>query len=153
MNLTRAKRELLTFKGEHRQELAINKVDIVGLVNTAWKKSFANVRTNKKAISEQGWGPLNYNVLLYSEIQATRTNQKPINEVLTAATTNTLPGELNLRSDYAGTLVERINDFCKRENVKTLKMGLTRKSKQENENKQQIRTLRGTGRGSSLLVY
>ena len=42
-----------------------------------------------------------------------------INEVLTAATTNTLPGEFNLRYGYAGTVVERINDFCKRENAKT----------------------------------
>jgi hypothetical protein len=52
-----------------------------------------------KTISERGWGPLTYNVLLHPEIQTTsRTNLKPILEVLTAATTNTLLGELNLRS-------------------------------------------------------
>ena len=62
---------------------------------------------------------MTYNVLLHPEIQTTsRTNLKPILEVLTAATTNTLPGEFNLRYGYAGTVVERINDFCKREDAR-----------------------------------
>ena len=70
MNITKAKRKLLTLKADHRKELTINKVDIVGLVNTAWDNSFANIATNKKAIYEQeGWYPLNYYVLLHPEIQ------------------------------------------------------------------------------------
>ena len=45
----------------------------------------------------------------------TRTHLKPINEILSVATTNTLPEELNVWTGYAGRLVERINYFCKRE--------------------------------------
>ncbi len=37
--------------------------------------SFARVPTNKKAIAEQGWGPLKYNCLLNPEIAATRHRQ------------------------------------------------------------------------------
>jgi hypothetical protein len=83
MNITKAKRKLLTLKADHRQELTINKVDIVGLVNTAWDNSFANIATNKKAIYERGWYPLNYNVLLHPEIQLVtqprhnRTSMRP----------------------------------------------------------------------------
>ena len=80
MNITKAKRKLLTLKADHRQELTINKVDIVGLVNTAWDNSFANIATNKKAIYERGWYPLKYNVLLHPEIQLNQPQQvKPPN--------------------------------------------------------------------------
>ena len=35
--------------------------------------SFACIATNQKAVAEQGWGPLNYNLLLQPEIQLTST--------------------------------------------------------------------------------
>ena len=115
MNITKAKRKLLTLKADHRQELTINKVDIVGLVNTAWDNSFANIATNKKAIYERGWYPLNYNVLLHPEIQLTQPQQN-INAPTETATLP--PDELNLQTGFAGTIVGRINDFCKREDVR-----------------------------------
>jgi len=52
MELTVAKRDLLTKKTEHDLPFAIEKSDIVALVSTAWEKSFANKRTNRKAVSE-----------------------------------------------------------------------------------------------------
>ena len=78
MNITKAKRKLLTLKADHRQELAINKGDIVGLVNMAWDNSFTNIAPNRKAIYEQGWYPLNYNVLLHPETQLTQRQQQNI---------------------------------------------------------------------------
>ena len=45
--------------------------DIIPLVNLCWDDSFANVRTNKKAIVERGWAPFNRNLLLNKEIRAT----------------------------------------------------------------------------------
>ena len=52
MELTVAKRDLLTKKTKHDLPFAIEKSDIVALVSTAWGKSFANKRTNRKAVSE-----------------------------------------------------------------------------------------------------
>ena len=115
MNITKAKRKLLTLKADHRQELTINKVDIVGLVNTAWDNSFANIATNKKAIYERGWYPLNYNVLLHPEIQLTQPQQN-INAPTETATLP--PDELNLQTGFSGTIVGRINKFCKCEDVR-----------------------------------
>jgi len=65
MALTWAKQELVTKKNDAGLEFAINRMDIVGLVQEAWKASFARVKTNKKVITSRGWGPkaLNYNAL------------------------------------------------------------------------------------------
>lgn len=46
---------------------------------TSWEKSFARLRTNKKAVAERGWGPLNYNCLLNPEIQLTKFGVVPLN--------------------------------------------------------------------------
>ena len=52
MELKVTKQDLLTKKTEHDLPFAIEKSDIVALVSTAWEKSFANKRTNRKAVSE-----------------------------------------------------------------------------------------------------
>ena len=71
MAITKAKRELLDKKEAARLPYQIEKRDILTLVNAAWEQSFAMVKSNTNAISERGWGPLNYNVLLHPEIQLT----------------------------------------------------------------------------------
>ena len=48
--------------------------DIMIIVNDAWQQSFARVDHNKKAISDRGWGPLNYNLLNDEDIKATMTD-------------------------------------------------------------------------------
>ena len=57
---------------------AILPTDIIPIVNYAWKRSFAKVDTNKKAIAARGWGPLNYNLLTNSQIQPTMTKTEMI---------------------------------------------------------------------------
>ena len=76
MAITKAKQELLTKKAGHRQEISLNKVDIVGIVSTAWDESFAQVASNMTAIANQGWVPLNYKVLIHLEIQLTKTTSQ-----------------------------------------------------------------------------
>jgi hypothetical protein len=49
-------------------ELEILPTDIIPIVNYAWNGSFDNVETNKKAILERGWFPLNRMLLLHSDI-------------------------------------------------------------------------------------
>jgi hypothetical protein len=53
--------------------LEILPTDIIPIVNYAWNGSFDNVETNKKAILERGWFPLNRMLLLHSEIRKTMT--------------------------------------------------------------------------------
>ena len=43
-------------------------------MSKAWDESFAHIAINQKAVAEQGWGPLNYNLLLHPEIQLTSTS-------------------------------------------------------------------------------
>ena len=57
---------------------AILPTDIIPIVNYAWKRSFAKVDTNKKAIAARGWGPLNYNLLTNSQIQPTMSKSEMI---------------------------------------------------------------------------
>ena len=45
---------------------------------TSWGKRFARLCTNKKAVAERGWGPLNYNFLLNPEIQLTKFGVFPL---------------------------------------------------------------------------
>jgi hypothetical protein len=40
------------------------------IVRYAWEKSFARIQTNKHAIPERGWGPLNYVLLDHPELKA-----------------------------------------------------------------------------------
>jgi hypothetical protein len=72
MALTKFKRELLKRKESVDFEFAIQKDDVVPIVSRAWGESFARVQSNRKAIAERGWGPLNYNCLLHPEILSTR---------------------------------------------------------------------------------
>ena len=49
-------------------QLNLTRTDIIPIVNYAWDRSFARVRTNLKAIRDRGWGPLNQILLSHPEI-------------------------------------------------------------------------------------
>ncbi len=107
MALYKAKQELVQKKCDHSLPFAVEKEDIVGLVRTAWSKSFARVKENRKATLMRGWGPkaLNFNVLVHPEIRcsnaATDTMQLKLNSTVQ-------PEDLNLSDGLTGTLVDRI---------------------------------------------
>jgi len=115
MALTKAKQELVTKKNDAGLEFAINRTDIVGLVQQAWNASFARVKTNIKATASRGWGPkaLSYNALLHPEIIATKYGTKQ--ELTSDLKTNVAPVELNLNEGLAATLVDRIVEYKVRE--------------------------------------
>jgi len=117
--LTKAKRELLTKKADHCQEFSLNKVDIVGIVSTAWDESFGQVTSNRTAIANRGWGPLNYNVLNHSEIQLTKTTLQNGTQNNKTANATTSSQELNLSDGYAGILlVDRVVEYRNREDAR-----------------------------------
>ena len=53
--------------------LTIKVTKIMILVNYAWSVSFALAKSNKKAIAERGWSPLNRNIILDTAVRATMT--------------------------------------------------------------------------------
>ncbi len=61
----------MTTKELAGEAFAIEKEDITHLVLRAWEDSFARIHTNKNAVADRGWNPLNYNCLLHREIIAT----------------------------------------------------------------------------------
>jgi len=73
-------------------------------VCTAWETSFACHQTNLKAVTEYGWGPLNYNCLKHPELQLMKTitrdptnNQPPSAAVMPIVA----PHQLNLNNGFA----------------------------------------------------
>jgi hypothetical protein len=98
MLLSRAKLQLLQFKIKNNLPVALLGSDIVPLVNRAWYKSFGNVVSNKKAITERGWGPLNNKLLLKG------TSNKDIN-------LEELPLELNLTDGQSGIVLSTVIQY------------------------------------------
>ena len=108
MYLSRAKTSLLQTKSNARLTFAIKKTDIIQIVKEAWGKSFAHVETNCKAITEHGWGPLNYSCLTNPKIQ--QKTMATGNDVMHVP----LPAQLeplNLMNGIMGILINKIDDL------------------------------------------
>jgi hypothetical protein len=145
MALTKYKRDLLTRKELVGGEFAIEKEDVTCLVSRAWQDSFARIHTNKNAIAERGWTPLNYNCLLHPEIASTRWhgcveqdhsnncgdndnndtiivetgNSTNSSNISTAAGASVPPADLlNLSQGLAGTLIDSIIETRNREDAR-----------------------------------
>ena len=54
----------------------IEAYEIIPLVNYAWANSFSRNQTNRAAIAEQGWGPLNRNLMLDKTLSSTMTDSE-----------------------------------------------------------------------------
>lgn len=74
--LNNSKQDLLDYKKEKCMGGTLIPTDLMPLVNKAWESSFARVDKNFKAISERGWNPLNYSLLLNEEIRTTMTEEE-----------------------------------------------------------------------------
>ena len=73
--IAKAKKQLLEKRLDmYLDSPGIYATDIMIIVNNAWEQSFARIDLNKKAISDRGWGPLNYNLLNDEDIKATMTD-------------------------------------------------------------------------------
>jgi hypothetical protein len=111
--LSKAKKELVTFKIRHNMPVQINSEDIIPLINKAWGPSFANKVTNQKAIAARGWFPLNRNLLLHKEIKetcegdGTTTNENSENET-------DLPFTLNSDTGTSGVCFQKMMQHCLR---------------------------------------
>ena len=73
IGLARAKQDLIDKKKVKQMIPTIYPYKIIPLINTAWAQSFARPSSNKKAIAERGWYPLNRNLLLNNTLRTTMT--------------------------------------------------------------------------------
>ena len=117
-------------------DIVLTKADIVLIVNSAWKDSFGHVSSNKKAISQHGWNPLNRALLVHPEIIKTKPKVIEIDDRLetttmstatTTTTTDSLPftqqSSLNFKDGYSGliftdVLQNALKEKCVYENLK-----------------------------------
>ena len=76
----------MNFRREECLPTVLQATDLMPIINKAWSQSFARVKDNQKAISERGWNPLNYNLMLNPEIRATMTEQEREEEGLSNST-------------------------------------------------------------------
>ena len=74
MALSRIKKTLVEWKQRKMlARLTIEVLEIMILINYAWDESFARVETNKTAIAERGWFPLNRKLLIDTQLRSTMT--------------------------------------------------------------------------------
>ena len=92
--------------------LLLRNQTLLPLFQLPGKKALQIKEQNRKAVSERGWGPLNYNLLLTAEIQNTSTQ---LNSSLAGNTTNSnvTPEMLNLTDGYSGSLTEKLLPFAR----------------------------------------
>ena len=107
--------KLLKKNADCHLDFAVEKTNVVLLVHQAWKESFAVKATNKKAIAERGWGPLNY--ILLDNKELANMQQQASDGIATAYQLLELagsepiyPDSLNTSHGMAGTLMERLVD-------------------------------------------
>ena len=92
MSITKFKRAPVLFKIRMGLPLTITKTDIVPLCNQAFTKSFAGVPSNRHAISDRGWNPLNQALLLNTEILKTNIVEIVDDDTVTASPRNIFTG-------------------------------------------------------------
>ena len=114
MALTVEKQKLLEQKAKLQLDTRIERHDVVGLVHRAWEKSFAKKESNKRAIAERGWNPLNYNLLDHEELHREKDNTAIQNAYqLSMIHGVKVPDAdaINVNSGVTKTVIEKIVDF------------------------------------------
>jgi hypothetical protein len=107
--------------GSYKMALATAKKNIVNVVNDAWKKSFAWLDYNKKAIAVRGWYPLTRNLLDHPEIAASEDlssiSDSGNERQSTSDNQHSVAATLNYQSGLANTVISNILQKIDREAV------------------------------------
>ena len=76
-----SKRQLLVLKGAQCLNESIDKSDLMLLMNIAWNKSFARIDKNRRVIADRVWGQYNRNILIFSQIRSTITDEYYLKDI------------------------------------------------------------------------
>jgi hypothetical protein len=117
-----AKKKLVSFKMQHGIPVGLTCEDVIPLINQAWEHSFGNVATNKNAIADRGWNPLNRALLLHPEIEKEREQQHQIDHTTDSHSDEqgniemmVLPNEINTTAGASGTCFQKLIQHCLRQ--------------------------------------
>ena len=97
MALSRKKELLVELKEQKMMKPTIESYKIIILINYAWDHSFARPLSNKKAIADRGWFPLNRALLTNKTLRTTMTDEQHAEEFASSiicvppSTNNALP--------------------------------------------------------------
>ena len=80
MALSCKKELLVELKEGKMMKPTIEPYEIIILINYAWAHSFARPLSNKKAIADRGWFPLNRALLLNKTLRTTMTDEQRAEE-------------------------------------------------------------------------
>jgi len=118
MALTVEKQNLLEKKTKLCLDTKIERHDAVGLVHRAWMKSFAKVDSNKRAIADRGWNPLNYKLLDHEELHRVKDNNAVKKAYELSEISGVMipdPSNLNFSTGVARTMMDKIVEHKVRE--------------------------------------
>ena len=94
------------FKKRERGFSGLSKYDIVFIVKESWKESFARIETNKQALCDRGWNPLNYNLLLDPEFNPNESN---LEDSLLHGCSTLDPKYINVDDGFAGNVISMLS--------------------------------------------
>ena len=107
LHLIKYKKELFFEKDQLEMDLKLETYNIIPLLNHCSEQSFAKVEGNKKAISERGWNPLDYRLLVDPDILRTKgptinlTNNEATCDNIINATSEVVNDKKDLRFNTA----------------------------------------------------
>jgi hypothetical protein len=117
IDLTETRKKFLQAKPPGQKQFGMT--DIIPLVRHAWEQSFGRADIAKKAVSNRGWGPLNYSLLdspdlICDDRQNIGENKRKINQA------STDKGKVNHDGEVAtGYLMMLIEDKLKSDALHT----------------------------------
>lgn len=152
--VTKAKKELFNAKPIGSKHFSPS--DIIPLINAAWPKSFGNINFARKAISDRGWGPLNYNLLKHPDIESTRykeSNAQTIDSTSTSRSTNQSISDLTAINTTTGSAGDALSAFILEEMKNKGRLEVLKRQKLESENlNSNIKKLQGITKISSGIL-
>ena len=104
MAMTSEKRNLVTKKEQMSLPGKLLSTDIIPLINRAWAKSFARKEKNQLAITNRGWNPYNWILLLDPTIRATMTEYELASESINNLMPPSIYSSISQQNDGATAL-------------------------------------------------
>ena len=103
MSIANFKRDLVLFKMRMGLPHTITKTEIVPLCNQAFANSFAQVPSNRHAIADRVWNPLNRALLFNAEVLKTKIAEIVENDTVPTDPRNIFTGDQSVVSSISST--------------------------------------------------
>jgi hypothetical protein len=124
----------------------IDRTNIIPMINLATPFGFGNVKGNRTAIAERGWGPLNRACLTDTEVLSSRVDEET-GELVVESQETTLSQEtianLNLNARTAGNVIGMINQEHGRRAAQNKEHVKRRKKQRKREKGKELADMHG----------